>query len=500
MTNAQPNEQATWPLNVSAISKSFDGNQVLADVNLQLAPGQVVGLVGANGAGKSTLAKLLANQLAPDSGEIWVAGELLQHGDAASAGAAMVEQRISLDPEMRVAEAIYRNTALKQEPYAKRRAAAQRVLMKLGMVLYPDDQISQLSHAEIAMLEVARMLAEDSELVVLDEVDGGLNPRELHNLRYVLAQLTKDGKAVLYITQRTEEARTICNRMVVLRDGTINAELAAEDASEEELSSKIFATTEEFEGRKAPKNIGPTLLSVGDLVIRQDAGPQGLELSAGEVLGMIGDRDGGIAEFINALTGDEPAKSGTVTLAEQVAEIRHPKDAVELGISYLPLDSDGAGLSIEMALARSMLIGQSNLEEDFDAEVSGLVEVLQQLRAAERRGQRMLPESLLSTGQRQLRRLREILTGNSQVAILEEPSRGLDFMANARLGQLLNQFTGLGKAVIITATDVRSLLRLSDRVAVWTEGEITAYLDPRKTDPDELTKMVYPDADLEIAT
>lgn len=495
-------------LRVEGLRKSYAGYDVLRGVDLEVRPGEVLGLVGANGVGKSTLASVLAGLMSADSGTMTVAGRLvdpLADEAARTAAVGIIEQRFNLDPGLRVAEAIFRHTDRRHEPYLALRHAALEVLIDAGIALDPDSRLGELSRADVGLVETARLMADPRPVVILDEVDADFNPRELEELRYVLDRLASDGRGVLYITQRPEEALAFCGRIAVLRDGVVASVVPSLRASVDDITAAMFAddlpqpveplTRPTITRRVAADDL--VQMRIRDLRWSRDAAPVNLDLRAGEVLGVVADRSPGLREVTDLLVGESARPVGLIEVAGVARPLLDPRDAVCAGIACLPVDGEGDDLRAERAVARALVISDPPARDRFGREIEDLARCVRALEDAEGQARRVLtvlPQR--SGGQQQLRRARAVLTSDARVVILCEPARGLDMRARRELQNLVNAFVARGGAVLLQSVDPGVLLAFSTRLAVWSDSAFRAAWDPRLVTREDLDQVMRGNHDL----
>ena len=322
-------------LQVEGLSRSFGARRVLRDVSFSLAAGEVVGLVGANGAGKSTLGDIVAGITAPDSGTMTLQGRAyapLSAEDARHLGVGVVEQLIRIDPELTVAQAVFRGTARAGRPQAELRRQAQVLLSEVTLDIDPDTVVGELPHFVYGLVEIARMLAEDTRLVVLDEVSAALLPAEVTGLHAVADRLRRQGRGVLYISHRLPEMLQVVDRVLVLREGRIALDAPSSSLDPVRLAAAtIEGTTPVPLPRTAPQPASPAapqaavparpdpaegevVLQIRNLRVPGHVDGVDLDLRRGEIIGLTGHRSSGVREIAEALSGELPAITDEVVL------------------------------------------------------------------------------------------------------------------------------------------------------------------------------------------
>ncbi|AXE37495.1 ATP-binding cassette domain-containing protein [Acidipropionibacterium virtanenii] len=483
-------------LTIRGLTKSFDDLQVLAGIDLEVRPGEILALLGPNGVGKSTLASILSGRLEADEGRIEMPG-----GPWRPERVSIVEQNLSLDPDLTVARAIYRDA----DPQGRMderamAAAARRVLVEAGIALDPAERVGDLGDADQRLLEAVRMLADPHDVMVLDEVGSNLNAREMEDLRYSIRRTAVDGRGVIYITHDIPEAISLCDRVAVLRDGRISEVVSAATATPEQLMESLFDGQVSLD-RTTSHAVDDIALSVRGL----DCGLEGadrvsFDLRAGEVLGVAGARSSGVSELVQALTGEQPREARRIELNGVRVTIDSPRDASRLRIGVL------SGLpekSAEAYLARNLLMLSDADDETYDAEFSDTLTMLDAMREADDSMKKLLGQRSGSGGQMRWKRLLELASQDARVLILIEPTRALDMKTRERFLGLLGEVTGRGVAVILVSSNEAELRTFSDRILVMQDHSLGAVWLPEQiavTDLEQVSRGERPDPKLPTAS
>ena len=482
---------------MEGITKSFGGAPVLRGVDFDLRPGEVHALMGENGAGKSTLMKVLAGVHQPDSGTIRIDGRQVSVQSPAQAtalGIAIIHQELNTIPDMTVAE----NLALGAEPRTRFGSLDRRRLLrdaeeKLSRIradVDPRVPMRRLSVGKQQMVEIARALAEDARILVLDEPTAALSNREAQQLFALIDEMRDAGMGLVYISHRMEEVWRLADRVTVLRDGrTVGTSLRAEITPERVVTQMIGRDVEDLyvHDERSP---GPVVLEVEGLTDGAGIGPVDLRLRAGEVVGMVGLIGAGRSEIARMIYGADRARAGTVTLDGRPLDRRSPAASIRQGIGLLPESRKEEALfplmSIRDNLVTSALDRLSRLG------------VLRR-RAVARTAREQMDALRIRTGP--LEEVRRLSGGNQQkvvlgrwlavgprVLILDEPTRGVDIGAKHEIYRIINEQVSKGVAVLVVSSDLPEALGISDRVLVVRGGRVVAEL-PREEATEEAVML-----------
>ncbi|MGF7007535.1 sugar ABC transporter ATP-binding protein [Aminobacter sp. BE322] len=480
-------------LEISGVSKSFGAIKALTGIDFSLAPGEVHALCGENGAGKSTLMNIIAGVLQPDEGDIRIGGENVVIASPAAAqklGIALVHQEIALCPDATVAENIFMSAInTRRAPlmnFRSLQAEAQKVMDLLASIPVRT-KVCDLSISNQQLVEIAKALTLDCRVLILDEPTAALTEPEAQRLFAIVRELKSRGISIIYISHRMAEIFSLCDRVTVFRDGRYVAtdEIAA--TSPDEVVRKMV-------GREIaqlyPDKLGldetpgRTLLKVADLSDGERCFGVGLELRAGEILGIGGLIGSGRSEIAQTLCGLRPAVSGGVEIDGQPLKVSGYAQAVKAGLVYLSEDRKGSGVFLDMSIAANVsaldlgkLTGSLGLL-DRRAETEQATEL------ARRLGVRMAgvgaAVSTLSGGNQQKVAIAKQLSVGPKVMIMDEPTRGIDVGAKAEIHRLLRELARRGVGIIVISSEMPELIGLCDRVLVVREGRIAGELAAEK--------------------
>ncbi|SEI98799.1 sugar ABC transporter ATP-binding protein [Pseudomonas sp. NFR16] len=474
-------------LEITNISKGFPGVVALDNVQLRVRPGSVLALMGENGAGKSTLMKIIAGIYQPDAGEIFLRGKPVVFDTpltALQSGIAMIHQELNLMPHMTIAENIWigreqLNGLHMVDHRAMHRCTAQ-LLERLRINLDPEEQVGNLSIAERQMVEIAKAVSYDSDVLIMDEPTSAITEKEVAHLFSIIADLRAQGKGIIYITHKMNEVFAIADEVAVFRDGAYIGLQRADSMNGDSLISMMVGRelTQLFPEREAP--IGDLLLSVRDLSLEGVFEGVSFDLHAGEVLGIAGLMGSGRTNVAETLFGITPSTAGEIILDGAPVRIGDPHLAIEKGFALLTEDRKLSGLfpclsvleNMEMAVLPHYVgngfVHQKALRvlcEDMCKKLRVKTPSLEQC------------IDTLSGGNQQKALLARWLMTNPRVLILDEPTRGIDVGAKAEIYRLISLLASEGMAVIMISSELPEVLGMSDRVMVMHEGEMMGTLD-----------------------
>ncbi|AZC24284.1 MULTISPECIES: sugar ABC transporter ATP-binding protein [Pseudomonas] len=486
-------------LEVINVSKGFPGVVALSEVQLRVRPGTVLALMGENGAGKSTLMKIIAGIYQPDAGELRLKGRPVSFASplaALEAGIAMIHQELNLMPHMSVAENIW----IGREPLgrlglvdhrAMHRATAA-LLARLRIELDPQEQVGHLSIAERQMVEIAKAVSYDSDVLIMDEPTSAITDKEVAHLFSIIADLKAQGKGIIYITHKMNEVFAIADEVAVFRDGTYIGLQRAENLDGDSLISMMVGRelSQLFPTRDQP--IGERLLQVCDL--RLDGVFEGVsfDLHAGEILGIAGLMGSGRTNVAETLFGITPADGGQIILDGQVLRIGEPHVAISQGLALLTEDRKLSGLFPCLSVLENMEVAV--LKHYAGA---GFVKhkALRALCEDMCRQLRVKTPSLeqcidtLSGGNQQKALLARWLMTRPRILILDEPTRGIDVGAKAEIYRLIATLAGEGMAVLMISSELPEVLGMSDRVLVMHEGQLMGTLDRSEASQERVMQL-----------
>ncbi|WP_329461948.1 sugar ABC transporter ATP-binding protein [Streptomyces sp. NBC_01431] len=484
-------------LRVEGIRKSFPGVVALDGVDFDLRRGEVHVLLGENGAGKSTLIKVLSGAHRPDGGRILAAGrEVRIHGaqDAERLGIATIHQEFNLVPELTVAENIFLGRQPRRFGMIDRRrmeADAQALLQRVGLDVSPRVKVRELGIARLQMVEIAKALSLDARVLIMDEPTAVLTSEEVDRLFRIVRDLRDDGVGTVFITHHLEEIAALGDRVTVLRDGRSVGQVPAATPEDELVRLMVGRSIEQQYPRERP-DPGRPLLSVRGLTRHGAFHDVSFEVRAGEVVGLAGLVGAGRTEVARAVFGADPYDAGTVDVRGESVARGDVNAAMGAGVGLVPEDRKGQGLVLDASVQENL--GLVTLRS---ATRAGLVDLKGQradaTRVAGQLGVRMagLDQRVrtLSGGNQQKVVIGKWLLADTQVLILDEPTRGIDVGAKVEIYQLINELTASGRAVLMISSDLPEVLGMSDRVLVMAQGRIVGELPARVATQDAVMAL-----------
>ena len=485
-------------LEMRDISKRYPGVVALGGVNLEISAGEVHALLGENGAGKSTLMKVLGGATQPDSGEIVFGGRPVrfQHPlEARLAGIAVVYQEFNLVPGLSAAENIFLGRERSQfgiVQHREQQAAAAALFERLGATINPKSLCQTLTVAEQQLVEIARALAFDVKVLVLDEPTAALTDREVECLFKVVRELRKDGIAVIYISHRLDEIFALADCVTVLRDGQRVDSRDIKDLDRAQLIELMVGRpmTDEFpqrterHGNAALPDSNEPLLTVENLNRGDRVHDVSFSVKRGEILAFAGLVGAGRTETARLIFGADRKDSGTIKLNGQPVEIRSPRDAIRAGIGLLTEDRKAEGLILSHAIRENF--GLPNLGTfskagwiNQRAEADAFAQHSERLKI-KAAGPRQAAGTL-SGGNQQKVVLAKWLARQCDVLIFDEPTRGIDVGAKYEIYLLIHELAAAGKAMILISSELPEVLGMADRILVMHEGRITGEIESAST-------------------
>lgn len=470
------------------IGKRFPGVLALENVDLALAPGKVHALMGENGAGKSTLIKILAGVYQQDSGTIRIGGtdaNLRSPRDALRQGVKVVFQEIALIPEFTVAENIflegYPTNGVGSISWKTIYEDAAALFDRIGFDVDPGEKVGNLPVSKQQMVEIARALAHEARIVVMDEPTSSLTPAEVSLLFEVIRRLTSIGIAVLYVSHKLDEIFEIADTVTVLRDGRhISTKPIGDHSNDTLIHDMIGRRIENLFPRKRGTAGKDVILKVENLTSADKLKDVSFEARAGEVLGFFGLMGAGRTELAKAIVGFDPIRSGRITIGGQPLLPHDTRTGTSLGIGLLTEDRKSEGLMLELPVLHNMSL--ASLESysragfvDEGKERSAVQSFVDRFRVKTPSLNRQI--KFLSGGNQQKVLLARWLMRGLRIIVVDEPTRGIDVGAKSEIFALIDQLAAEGLAVIMMTSEMPELLGLSDRIAVMAEGRITAIMN-----------------------
>jgi len=488
VANNSRREPAPLLIEVEGVRKAFPGVVALDGVSFRLRAGSVHALMGENGAGKSTLMKILAGVQAPDQGVFRLRGRdirLESPLDALQHGIAMIHQELNLMPFMTVAENIW----IRREPlnrfglinHAKMRDQTSELFRQLSIDIDPEAKVHDLSISSRQMVEIAKAVSYNSDVLIMDEPTSALTEHEVKHLFQIIRNLRDQGKGIIYITHKMHELAEIADEISVFRDGRfIDCKPAAELERNEIIKMMVGReVTEMFPKENA--EIGPVALSVRKLTLNGVFQDVSFDVREGEILGVAGLIGSGRSNVAETLFGVTPASSGHIEIKGATVKIDSPHCAMAHGMAFLTEDRKETGCFLNLSVQENMQISvlKGPYVQSGFVKQQALSELCQNMVRTLRVKAPHMEERVenLSGGNQQKVLIARWLLTNPRILILDEPTRGIDVGAKAEIHKLVSKLAQQGVAVIMISSELPEVMGMSDRVMVMHEGRMTGILE-----------------------
>lgn len=474
---------------MEGIEKSFPGVHALSNCQFELHSGEIHALVGENGAGKSTLMKILSGVYKKDNGTIYIQGQQVEFHNTKQAqthGISIIHQELNLMKHLTAAQNIFigREHSQKIPFLVDEKTINEKTKQLFEMIhldLDPRVKIAELTVAKQQMVEIAKALSYNMNVLIMDEPTSALSDSEIEDLFKVIRHLKEQGKGIVYITHRMEEIKQICDRVTVMRDGHYIATTPIKDITIEQIISQMV-------GREVYETVhshGDTtqnevVLEVKKLNQGNKVQDVSFKLHKGEILGFAGLLGAGRTETARAIFGADPKDSGEIYIKGKKVDIRHPKDAVKHGLGYLSEDRKQYGLALNLSVETNTVMASL---EKFITPI-GTVDTKKTKNIAQQFVERLKTKTPsiyqitknLSGGNQQKVVISKWLARDCDILIFDEPTRGIDVGAKSEIYKLLNELADEGKSIIMISSELPEILRMSHRVLVMCEGKVTGIL------------------------
>ena len=472
-------------IRMAGIRKSFSGNVVLNEVDFELRRGEVHVLAGGNGAGKSTLMKILQGVYSLDAGRIEIDGrEVVLHSihEARQAGIGMVFQEFSLIPTLSVAKNVFLGTERLARSHLLDDASSvtrtREIFADMGVDIDPNMPMSKLGTAYWQLTEIAKALAQNAKVLILDEPTASLAKHEVELLFALVGRLAASGISIIYISHRMDEIFRIADRITVLRDGNrvLTAplsELSPADVVEAIVGRKVDGTLQWRE--RTVDRSGAPLLEVRALSAGRRVQDVSFVAHAGEIIGLAGLMGSGRTELARCLFGIDPIDSGTVHIHGKQIELRSSADAIAVGIALIPEDRRVQGLVLQHSVRDNLLITQLKglrrgpLLNDRKGSATA-AKLIQQLSV--KTASPNLAVGRLSGGNQQKVVIGKWLGTDPEILIMDEPTAGVDIGTKSEIIERIRDLADAGKVVVVISSELPELLAVSDRIVVLRSGSI----------------------------
>lgn len=486
-------------LSMRHITKEFPGVVALSDVTFEAELGKVTALVGENGAGKSTLIKILAGVYAPNQGEIYIDGvkaKITKSKDSMDLGINVIYQELNIFNKLSITENIFMGREKKKGIFFDQKYHVQKteeLLRTIGLDVSPNTKMRDLSTAQKQMVEVARALAFNAKIIIMDEPTSSLTETETRILLNLIKDLKKQNVGIIFVSHRMEEITQIADKVVVLRDGELVGELQADEIDKNRIIHLMV-------GREVNEIFARRDSTIGDVVLEVDNLCCGFvqnvsfKLHAGEVLGFSGLVGAGRSEIMRALFGVDKKDAGRVFIDGKEATIHSAVDAVRHRIGFLPEDRKEQGLILNMnivqnttlaylkALKKGLFIQQKEEKKLTHSFIKSLdIRTPSELQLARN----------LSGGNQQKVVIAKWMCTGPKILILDEPTRGIDVGAKKEIYDLINQLAQEGVALILISSELTEVLGLSDRILVMHEGAVKGEIKGEEATQEKIMQMAF---------
>lgn len=474
-------------LRMTNISKHFPGVQALNNVDFEVYPGEVVGLMGENGAGKSTLIKILSGVYNRDGGSISFQGKSIEPRSpqiAQSLGISTIYQELALVPQLSVAENLFLNRepkkvqALGMVDFKKMEAQTSQILSELGLEIPPTTLVKDLPVAAQQMVEITKAVSRNASLILMDEPTSALSSKEVAALFEIMQKLKAKGVSAVFVSHRLEEVLQVVDRVIVMRDGERVGQLSKEEATEESII-RLMVGREVGLFPKQETKIGDAVLEVRNLSGNSNVSVKDVSFTvhSGEIVGLAGLVGAGRTDVARLIFGAEPPTQGTILIENKPVKIDCPADALAHGLGWVPEDRKQHGLVLGMSVKEnaSMAILQRI------AQLLGFIPAAEQQEIVQYYINQLdivtssldKPVKELSGGNQQKVVLAKWLSTKPKVLIMDEPTRGIDVGAKAEVHALMSRLAQEGMGILMISSEMPEIIGMSDRVIVMCDGRVT---------------------------
>ncbi len=482
------------------VMKGFPGVKALNGVTLKVKPGTVHALMGENGAGKSTLMKCLIGMYEMNSGKILISGEEVHIKDTISAlsqGISMIHQELNVVTERTVAE----NVWLGREPMKNRIMVDHKrmvkdtveLLKKLEMEINPNELMRNLTVAKTQMVEIAKAVSFNADIVIMDEPTSALTTSEAEQLFKIIKSLKEKGVTIIYISHKMDEIFRICDEITVLRDGQF---VMTDDASNLDINKLISLMVGRELKEMFPKiecEISEPILKVENLSSGKDFRDVSFDLHRGEILGFAGLVGAGRTEIVECLFGIRPKTEGKVWVKGEEVDIKEPYNALEKGIALLTEDRKKTGIIPVLSVKDNIILSNlgrytKGIKLNHKKINSDAEEYIKKLNVKTADHDTMIQN--LSGGNQQKVLVARALLTEPDILIVDEPTRGIDVGAKAEIHTLITKLAAQGKGVIMISSEMPEVLGMSDRILTMHEGRMTGIIGRKDATQEVIMKYI----------
>jgi ribose transport system ATP-binding protein len=475
-------------IEMKGISKAFSGNRVLDQVDFQLLRGEIHALMGENGAGKSTLIKILTGIYERDAGKVFIKGKEVHFKnpkEAEQMGIAVIHQELNIIPYLTVYENMFLGKELTVGRFGitrdkEMKKKTKEYLDRLGIEIDPNTEAGNLSVGQQQMIEIARAVAANTEVLIMDEPTAALTDREIEALFKVIDSLKKQGVGIVYISHRMEEIFQICDRISVLRDGQF---IDSKEVAKTNFDEIVKLMVGRQLGERFPERnikIGQERFKVENLTSKGSFENISFSIHQGEIVGVAGLMGAGRSEIMQAIFGYRALDGGKMFIDGKEVTIKSPYEAIKAGIAFVTEDRKSQGLILDLSVRENLSI--TTLDKisnksvvSSKTEISLVDEMIEKLHV--KTSGREISVKSLSGGNQQKIVIGKWLGIHPKILILDEPTRGVDVGAKKEIYQLMNDLTKQGVSIIMVSSELPEILGMSDRVLVIHEGKLANVLN-----------------------
>ena len=490
-------------LQVRDLTKTFGGIKALNSVQLNLRKGEVHALMGENGAGKSTFMKILSGLETSDSGEIILNGSHLANKtvrDAQRSGISMIHQEILAVPELTVAQNIFLGRELTRwfPGWLDNRSInqqAEKLLAHMGATINVRAKMKDLSVAEQQMVEIAKAISNNAQVLIMDEPTSALSQKEVDVLFALIDELKKKGVAIIYISHKMEEIRQLADTITVLRDGKYIGTYPASELDTHSLINLMVGREINNLFPEASAEPGSEVLRIENLTRQDVFSGISFTVHEGEILGIGGLMGAGRTELARAIFGLDQLDQGKIYFRGQSVNIMSPQRAIRTGIGYVSEDRKGWGFIPELSIKHNLTLASLPAHTngtfiDAKRESDSAHKMIQELRIKTASPDQKVAQ--LSGGNQQKVVIGKVLLASPSLIILDEPTRGIDVGAKFEIYKLIRQLANDGVAIIVISSELPELLGLSDRILVLEKGKQTALLNKEEATQETVLRYAMP--------
>lgn len=481
-----------------SVTKSYPGVVANDQINIRLFEGSIHGLLGENGCGKSTLIKMLSGVQQPDSGKILHKGQEAKISDpldARTKGIATVFQEFSIVPSLSVGENIFLGNMPTSKfgsiDWKKINDGGKKVLESIGVDISTEAIAGELSVGEQQLVEIAKAVAINAKMIILDEPTAALGEQEIERLHQLLRRMRDKGIAILYVSHRLDEVERIVDEVTILRGGKV---VRASGETEIDVQEIVFAMVGSNLGEHYPKEKNFTdnvIFEAQNLKTSKGIEDVSFYVKEGEVFGLGGVLGSGRTEIAHALFGVDKLLDGKITLNGKVVNIQNERDAILGGLALIPENRKFDGLFFNFRASGNITAASLNSLSrfgilDLKREKLTTERLISQLEISTQAEEKTV--NFLSGGNQQKIVIARWLFSNAQVLIMDEPTQGIDIGAKIAVYRLINNLTRQGKAIILISSDHDELLAMSDRIAIVRQGSVSNIVQASKLTHDDLVR------------